>query len=212
MKKFLISLIFLAMFSAIFGGIQEDLEKFGVENGKGYIKPFVNAFGTNLNSGLYNTAKVLKPFTFGLNVNMMAAFVPEEDKTFRPSRPDIMVRDANGDPIQYMSQNIYLYEIPDGKTATCFGEDGAAIHHNSILDNPALLTMLGLTQDDVNSLDIPLPNGANLPAVPLVVPQFQLGLPAGNELMVRGFPKYEISKDVGEVGFWGIGLKHSISQ
>jgi hypothetical protein len=45
-----------------------------------------------------------------------------------------------------------------------------------------------------------------------MVPQFHLGLPAGNELMIRGFPKYEISKDVGDVGFWGVGLKHSISQ
>ena len=111
------------------------------------------------------------------------------------------------DPL-HPGEVIYLYEYPTDETATVFGEDGGDIVHNSLLEDPAL----GLSQDDLEALDISLPNGANLPAVPLMVPQFNVGLPAGNELMIRGFPKYELSKDVGDVGFWGVGLKHSISQ
>ena len=213
MKKSLIIFSLLVLLvSSLFSDIQESLEKFGKENGQAYIKPFVTAYGTNFNSGLYNTAKVLKPFRFGLFINTMLAFVPDKDNTFMPTRPDFIITDTNGDPILYNNEVIYLYENPIDETATVFGKDGGDFVHNSLLDDPALLTQLGLSQDDVNALDISLPDGTNLPAVLLMVPQFHLGLPAGNELMIRGFPKQKINKDIGKIGFWGIGLKHSISQ
>lgn len=212
MKKVFLSLLLIVMVTALFAGVQEKLEQFGKDNGMLYVKPLVTAFGTTMNTGLFNTAKVLKPFTFGLNVNMMAAFVPKEDKTFLPTRPDIIIRDANGDPILYNNEEIYLFEEPTDETATVFGEDGTPIVHNSLLNNTELLALLGLSQEDVNSLDIQMPNGANLPAVPFLMPQFNLGLPFGNEIMIRGFPKVEISKDIGDLGFWGVGLKHSVSQ
>ncbi len=56
------------------------------------------------------------------------------------------------------------------------------------------------------------PGGANLSVVPLVVPQINFGLPFGNEVMLRYFPETEIVKDFGKVSFFGIGLKHSVSQ
>ncbi|NQV18599.1 MAG: hypothetical protein HQ534_08665 [Armatimonadetes bacterium] len=200
MKKslFIISLTVLLV-SSLFSDIQESLEKFGVENGKAYIKPFVTAYGTNFNTGLYNTAKVLKPFRFGLFINTMFTGIPDKDKDFLPSRPNLYI----DDPLN-PGEIIYLYEEPTEKTATVFGKDGCELIHNPMLDNiPGL---------DTSNLDYNLPDGTNLPAVLLMAPQFHLGLPAGNELMIRGFPKYKISKDIGDVGFWGIGLKHSISQ
>jgi len=200
MKKilFIFSLLILLV-SSLFSDIQESLEKFGKENGQAYIKPFVTAYGTNFNSGLYNTAKVLKPFRFGLFINTMLAFIPDKDKAFLPSRPDMYM----DDPLN-PGEIIYLYEEPTEETATVFGEDGGMLNHNPILDNiPGL---------DTSNLDIYFADGTNLPAVLLMVPQFHLGLPAGNELMIRGFPKHKISKDIGKIGFWGIGLKHSISQ
>ncbi|MCD4797340.1 MAG: hypothetical protein K8R49_09275 [Candidatus Cloacimonetes bacterium] len=196
MKKFFVSLLLVIFVTSLFAGVQEKLEKFGEDNGKEYIKPFVTSYGTNFNSGLFNTAKVLKPFRFGVMVNMMLAFVPDEDKTFMPTRPDLSM--------EYNTQTYYLYEEPTGETATVFGKDGGTIIHNPDLD-----AIPGL---DVSNLDIDLPNGGNLPAVPLMVPQLNVGLPAGNELMIRGLPKFEVNKDIGEVGFWGIGLKHSVSQ
>ena len=192
MKKILLSLLLIIFVTSLFAGIQEKLEQFGEKNGKMYVKPLVTAFGTTMNTGLFNTAKVLKPFTFGLNVNMMAAFVPKEDKTFLPTRPDIYLPGTD----------IYLYEEPTEETATVFGEFGEAIVHNQDLNYIP----------GADELDIQMPDGANLPAVPFLMPQFNLGLPFGNEIMIRGFPKVEISKDIGDVGFWGIGLKHSISQ
>ena len=200
MKKAFLSLLLIVMVTALFAGVQEKLEQFGKDNGMVYVKPLVTAFGTTMNTGLFNTAKVLKPFMFGLNVNMMLAFVPDEDKTFLPTRPDIFITN----PVT--GEDIYLYEEPTEESATVFGEDGILIEHN-----PALDDIPGM-QNATSELDIQMPNGANLPLVPFLMPQFNLGLPFGNEIMIRGFPKVEISKDIGDLGFWGVGLKHSIDQ
>jgi len=59
---------------------------------------------------------------------------------------------------------------------------------------------------------VPYPGGLDLTLIPLVVPQFRFGLPKGNELMVRYMPPLELSKDLGTLDFWGVGLKHSIDQ
>ncbi|MBT5420931.1 MAG: hypothetical protein HOK80_08560 [Candidatus Cloacimonetes bacterium] len=206
MKKTFLCLLLIVMVTGLFAGVQEKLEQFGKDNGMLYVKPLVTAFGTTMNTGLFNTAKVLKPFTFGLNVNTMLAFVPKEDDTFTAVRPDLFIEH----PVS--GELIYLYEDSELESATIFGEDGATFGHNSDLDNPILLALLGLSEDDVASLDISLPKGTNLPAVPFLMPQFNLGLPLGNEIMIRGFPKVEINKDIGDLGFWGIGLKHSVDQ
>jgi hypothetical protein len=57
-----------------------------------------------------------------------------------------------------------------------------------------------------------LPNGADLNIV--VIPCFSvsLGLPKGSEVMVRFLPERELSSDLGNIGFWGVGLKHSLDQ
>ena len=200
MKKAFLSLLLIVMVTALFAGVQEKLEQFGEDNGIVYVKPLVTAFGTTMNTGLFNTAKVLKPFLFGLNVNVMMAFVPDEDKTFLPTRPDIFITN----PVT--GEDIYLYEEPTEESATVFGEEGILIEHN-----PALDDIPGM-QNATSELDIQMPNGANLPVVPFLMPQFNLGLPFGNEIMIRGFPKVEINKDIGDLGFWGVGLKHSIDQ
>ena len=185
MKK--IMFIFMVIFTFLnsFADIQSNIEQFESENAKQFVQPLVNAFGTTMNTGFYNTAKVLKPFTFGLNVNIMLAFVPNEDKTFIAKRPDIT------NPLT--GNHIYNEEEID--TATIFGENGGKFNSN----------YPGIT-------DIQMPDGLDIPAVPFAMPQFNLGLPGGNEFLIRGFPKTEIDENFGEFGFWGIGLKHSIDQ
>ncbi len=200
MKKVFLSLLLIVMVTVLFADVQEKLEQFGKDNGIMYVEPLVTAFGTTMNTGLFNTAEVLKPFAFGLNVNMMAAFVPKEDNTFTAIRPDLfIVHPITGD-------TIFVYTDPELVSATIFGDkdEGANFVHNSLLnDIPGL---------DANQLDISLPGGTDLPVVPFLMPQFNLGLPFGNEIMIRGFPKVEINKEIGDLGFWGVGLKHSVSQ
>lgn len=65
----------------------QDLEsyvsKYTSENGKGYLQPLADAFGANINSGLYHSARIS---TFGLHIYLgvetMTALIADEQKVF----------------------------------------------------------------------------------------------------------------------------------
>ncbi len=195
MKKICYLFVMIMLLSTTVVGAEsliKKLEDFGKDNGEGYIKPWVTSFGTSLNTGLYQSAKVLPPFLFGVTINTMLAFVPDEDKTFTVYSPTVEI---NG-------QTYNIYNEEELETATVFGDKGATFHVSDDLPD-------GI---DTSGLDLKMPNGGNLAAVPFLIPQVQIGLPAGNELLLRVFPKVQINEDLGEIFFWGAGLKHSISQ
>ena len=178
MKK-IVSIFLIILFGIISiaqSDIIDDLKQFGAENGKQYMKPFVNAFGSDLNSGWFSTAKT-SPMSFGLTFNAMLAVVPDDDKTFLIHNPNDSL--YNGD-----------YEL----TATVFGNNGAVF-----------------TSKVVGVENLFLPGGVNIKAVPLIVPQAHLGLPAGFEIEVRYMPSYEI-KDMGKISFVGGGVKYQVSK
>ena len=172
MKIILILVSLLLAFNGLLASeFDENLQQLLEENGKGYVKPLVTAFGSNLNAGLYNTADVLKPsilrpVRFGFSFHTMLAMIPSSDKTFNARNID----------------DTYT------ETATVFGKEGGEFAGEKIY-----------------------PDGFDISMFPLFVPQFRLGLPAGNELMVRYLPALDF-QDYGELTFWGVGLKHSIDQ
>jgi hypothetical protein len=161
--------------------IEDKLQSMGESYAKGYITPFVTAMGIHLNTGLYGTAKTLKPLRFGLTLNSGFVFVPSDGKTFTANSPDLGVPGESWTP-------------ESTESATCWGKNGATFVESTT----------GTTYT--------LPKGAELSTVPMMMPQFQLGLPYGNEVTLRYLPKLDVSKDVGEVGFWGVGLKHDIDR
>ncbi|MBK9248379.1 MAG: hypothetical protein IPM69_09775 [Ignavibacteria bacterium] len=57
-----------------------------------------------------------------------------------------------------------------------------------------------------------LPTGGNISTVFSAIPQFEIGSLYGTELLLRFIPPMKIDKNIGKFAFWGIGLKHSISQ
>jgi hypothetical protein len=57
-----------------------------------------------------------------------------------------------------------------------------------------------------------LPAGNNLNAVFAAVPQFEIGSIYGTELLLRFIPPLDYGETIGEFAFWGIGVKHSLSQ
>lgn len=183
MKKALVITAFMIIVfissSVIFGDtLEERLSRIAYDNGKNYMKPFITAFGTNLNTGWFQTAKVTKPFRFGFMLNTALAFVPDEDMTFMAINP-----------------NDTLYVESEVETATIFGNDG------------------GYFESKVTGIDaLMLPKGIDLNIVPFIIPQAFIGLPYGFEIMVRYFPPVELSKDIGKMSFWGIGVKYQVSK
>jgi hypothetical protein len=57
-----------------------------------------------------------------------------------------------------------------------------------------------------------LPPGADINTLAAGVPQIEVGSLWGTELLLRFIPPVDMGKNVGDFAFWGIGIKHSISQ
>lgn len=68
----------------------------------------------------------------------------------------------------------------------------------------------------LDSLSLPpyltLPPGVNMNSLIAAVPQFEIGSLWGTELLLRFIPPVEFDKNVGKFSFYGVGLKHSVSQ
>lgn len=54
--------------------------------------------------------------------------------------------------------------------------------------------------------------GSNLSTIAAGIPQFEIGSLYGTELLVRVIPPINLGQTIGDFAFWGIGLKHSLSQ
>jgi len=57
-----------------------------------------------------------------------------------------------------------------------------------------------------------LPPGQDMNYLVAAVPQFEIGSLWGTELLVRFIPPLELDTNVGKFAFWGVGLKHSLTQ
>lgn len=68
----------------------------------------------------------------------------------------------------------------------------------------------------INRVSLPtsltLPPGANMSSITAAVPQLEIGSLYGTELLVRFIPAVRFNDNVGDFSFWGLGLKHSLSQ
>ncbi len=88
-------------------------------------------------------------------------------------------------------------------------------------DYRALVALGGASIDSslaslVDSLSLPgsltMPPGANMSTLVAAVPQLEIGSLFGTEMLIRFVPPVEFDPNVGEFSFYGIGLKHSLSQ
>jgi len=172
MKKIFIVVTFVLCFTLMLNAesLEDKLRYFNLEDATSFLQPLANSMGAGMNSGLYNTAEVLKPFRPSFRFGGTFAIIPSSDKTFLAHSP--------------------YGEIVE--TATIFGTDVGKF-----------------TQ---GAEEILLPKGADLSLVPVPQMMLALGLPFGNEVMFRGWFETKLSGEIGDMGFWGVGLKHSIDQ
>lgn len=121
--------------------------------------------------------------------------LPDEAATLFGNRPDVRVN---------LPTTATLLEVirnrDDYKTLVALG--GASIDSS--------LAAL------VDSLSLPgsltMPPGANMTTLVAAVPQLEIGSLLGTELLIRFVPPVEFDPNVGKFSFYGLGLKHSISQ
>ena len=57
-----------------------------------------------------------------------------------------------------------------------------------------------------------LPKGGNINSIIAGIPQLEIGSLYGTELLLRFIPPVYMGENIGDFSFWGLGLKHSLSQ
>lgn len=164
--------------------LEERLTRFGEVNGRAYVKPFVNAFGANLNSGLYHSADVSTGIDVYVGAKSMFALVPSNAMEF-----DADMTDLN----ELRAYPLAPYPSPI-RTATILGKDGAMAKSGGAIPD-----------------SFKFPNGMNLKAVALIMPQVSIGNIFGTKAILRYLPYTKLG-NWGEVSFIGLGVQHSIDQ
>jgi len=90
---------------------EDAIKQLNSDNVRGYLQPFVNSFGANLNSGFYHTAKIDE---MGISIKIdfvgMAALIGDAEKTYSAVAP-------------------FPFDQTPVETATLFGEQGAVVRN-----------------------------------------------------------------------------------
>lgn len=169
--------------SDLFKGSPDDVNKLL----NAYTAPLFKGFGNSLNGGWTNTAKPLGFLKFNVRVSASVSMIPEKDKSFNINSLGLTNIQAIGSPI-----------------AATFGGDESAQAKIRISDPAA-------PNDPNRKYDTTLPGGVTQ-YVPAPQVQLTLGLVKNTDVTLRLIPTTKITDDVGSVGMFGFGVKHSISQ
>ncbi len=158
-----------------------------------YIRPYANIFGANLNAGWYNTAEPHKLGGFDITTTFSIAFAPTSALTYDLSSLTELRAEVEGvttiaptaaGNMEIVPELVYKQQVVNPLTSLPETFELARVKH---------------------------PNGAGLDFLPLPMAQLTIGLIKGTDVSVRYVPDITFG-DYGEIGLFGIGGRHSISQ
>lgn len=202
-----------------------------------FLEPMVTAVNATSNARFYHMAYVPANDTlyFRFGVHGMMGFVRDNQKTFVPRIPtdSTMPTGTTDELLATIYQRIKAILkrgvetgniIPPASSPTILGsgKETLPLPVNylreeikndplySLLDSSARVTLDNALAGLPPNLD--LPPGSNINTVAAAIPQVEIGAVLGTELLVRFIPPVRLSETIGDFSFWGVGLKHSISQ
>jgi hypothetical protein len=193
------------------GDLRNQIQKVGQQYVDGYVQPVSDAFGADLNGGLFRTADVGNGFLPGLpidvylGVSVSGALMGPANDNFSPPQ-ETFTRTVNGREIE----TTITVEGPTGgpkdQVPNVFGEtepEGQLVIES---------TAGGQTERKTE----PIPPGLiDTPVAPLIVPQLGLGTIAGTDVQVRYLPESNITyagNSFGKVGLTGVAVRHDLDQ
>lgn len=171
----------------IYGGV-EDAELILQE----YLKPYAHILGSDLNAGWYNTARPHKLGGLDVTATVSWAKAPASALVY-----DLSSLNLHGS----------VQSDPTSLAPTVAGEQESrpSISYRQMVD------LGGGNMQEVEYSSFTVPNGTGLDFIPLPMAQLTVGLPAGTDVSARFVPSVGY-RDYGEIGLWGVGGKHSVSQ
>lgn len=171
-----------------------------------YVQPVTDAFGANVNGGLFRTADVgagflpLLPFDVYLGVSVSGTLTSSMDKTFTPDQSETFTVEQNG-----VERDLTVRFEGESEVPTAFGETEPP--------NTQLIV------EDENGNELARANApqglVDTPIAPLPVPQLGVGAIAGTDVQLRYFPKSSLSAgggSYGKVGLFGLAVRHDVDQ
>jgi hypothetical protein len=190
----------------------EQLQRTTQDGLQGYLSPILSGWAADFNSGFYHSADLHDVLGFDVGVKVSAALIRDADKTFSLTMPNSLT-------IPYGNGNITLqagidydknYTLP-----TAVGNKGDEVDLTAYgLEKYKNIKVIYSNGASTGGAKIPLmilPGGFNISAVPMIMPQLNLGLPFGLEFMLRYAPKIKAG-DFGKVSLTGFGLRYDIDQ
>lgn len=153
-----------------------------------YTAPLFKGFGNSLNGGWTNTAKTLAPLKFNIRVSASVSMISDADKSFNVNTLGLTNMRATN----------------NGGIAPTFGGDENMKTAIEISDPSA-------PNDPLRKYNTTLPGGVTQ-YVPAPQIQLTVGVIKNTDVTLRLIPTTQITEDVGSVGMFGFGVKHSISQ
>jgi len=202
MTTLAVSVLVLAFDGVAQDDLGKQLGKVAGQNAVSYISPLLSGLGADLNSGLYHSADLHDVLGFDIGVKLSAMTPTDEDKVFDFVLPD---------QITYSGFTLRAgtdYDKVITGSTTALGEKAG--REVKVKSTSTFVPLRGQTI-------FTTPQGFNLKAVPLIVPQAAVGLPLGFEVMGRFIPTTTIppssyGEPVGKVSFIGFGIRHDIDQ
>ncbi|MBN1396430.1 MAG: hypothetical protein JXA06_00185 [Bacteroidetes bacterium] len=182
--------------------LAEELAKVGELNAKNYVSPIFDGFAADLNSAFFHSADLHESLGFDIGIKFGMSLVKDADKKYNfvtPSRLNF----GGGTLIAGVD---YESSVPDVPTAV--GATNAKKSVKMLPTSSYYQAFHDLHNDDVL---FEIPDGFDLPAVPMPMLQAAIGLPLGLEVMVRFLPTLSAG-DVGKINHMGFGLRYSIDQ
>jgi hypothetical protein len=199
--------------------LQQQLSRLGHEAAIGYVSPILSGWGNDLNSAIYYSADLHDVLGFDVGVKVAMSKFTDADKSFTLDLPTQL-------PYTYTKNNIQYATIftssqfkgnvvgSPGKlsTATAVGDKKGGVVTSTVA-NTAVSSTGAIDNVPAGTEIFEMPGGFDLGklGVPLLMPQADLGLPFGLEVMLRYVPTIKTG-DVGKFNYMGFGLRYSISQ
>jgi len=171
----------------IYGGI-EDAEVILQD----YLEPYAHILGSDLNAGWYNTARPHKLGGLDVTATVSWARAPSSALSYNLANLDL---------------NGTIEPNPGTEAPTVAGKQDPRPR----LSYTQMVDMGGGNMQEVEYANFAVPDGAGVDYFPLPMAQLTVGLPFGTDVSARFIPTIGY-RDYGEIGLWGVGGKHSISQ
>ena len=180
----------------------KQLSKVAGQNAINYVSPILSGFGADLNSGFYHSADLHDVLGFDVGLKLSAVTPTDADKSFDFVLPDQIVYSG------FTLRAGVDYDKTITGSPTALGEGTG--REVKVKSTSGFVPLRGQTI-------FTTPQGFNLKAVPLILPQASIGLPLGFEVVGRFIPTMTIPPSgfgdpVGKMNFIGFGLRHSIDQ